>query len=1219
MLWMNAARRRCLASLLVPFLAVLPTLFVGSAYAQSEVALAQTPFDGRASVPPLLLLALDLDETSLKTAWPDPYFPERVHEGYFHPQKCYRAGDTPDGYFDVDSDADASHACRSASYSGNFLNWATMTTVDSLRHVLTGGTRAIDTSTMTVLERVDVGTNPGVIASLRKSVTLAAPASAPETGEWAPARITPFDVPTIHTLACGRRLLLSSRPMAGDCSNPGAGQPLLADLVVRVRVCDGNRDRRAHCRGYANIAKPEGELQHAAPMLRIALLTNTVSRQAQSTARFIGPQGRSAPGWLAQANQLAEWDAVTGMAIAPARNARTVLQQVNGLAPPASRRQRGRAYAKALDYLARTGTGDPILAACQKNTVLHISGVGAIASGVNQDSTDSLGTSGTAAWMARIEAMEQDSAGDYGNPAPVTSPLWLEVDWTARQAAALAFRANIDGVRIGAPGAPTAPVRARTIGVDIGSEPDATRLLASMAPPPTPLLQPFLLPGKYGGFDDANQDGNPFRTSWPDPASQDSAGQLEWDRNRDGVPDRYHRAADAGQLLRAVRSAFLQIARSMIEDTIPAVAEVALLREQDLVLATHEPRTWTGSIRRYRLTRSDDGLVRRDDAPLWTSSIPPPAQRKIYTLGLGDAGRVGTVPLDWDTLPAAQKRLLDSSAQPDPGDGLGAQRVAWLRGERGQEQGNGGKLRRRISVMGDVMHGNLLWMAIGSTGSTGSTSTAPGNVPEEPGQDRPTPSAAAPASAATGPPGVLFAGANDGLLHAFDAATGVEMFAYLPAALVGAIPALTAPDYPHRAFVDGGLSLGSVTQGDLTRAILAGSFGRGARGVFALDVSAPQNFAAGAGALFEFTDADDAAMGHVLGTPRVVRIATASPSGRSARAFVLSEAGINSPAALFLIALDKTNGAWREGLNYFRISAASESEPASAHLGPVALVTASDGTLAHAWAGDLGGNLWRFSFTPEARLPAGFKVEVSLVFRAVDAQQLRQPITAAPRIAWTSGSGYLVLFGTGKMLEHADAAPASLRQDSLYAVHDRVTPGAAPFDRASLALRHAVQQDDGGWRVSGAPFSYDGPTRGWVLDLPLAGERVSSAAALAGGRMFVVTQIVPTDPCRAMDSRAWSLDVLSGLADSAIAAASTGGTLLRSPLVFQTDQTGLPDAFGRRASSQRYSVLFQQPGTPTAVAAGPAPPSHAGKGPAGRLSWREIIDWNPHKEQARAP
>ncbi|MDO9216223.1 MAG: hypothetical protein Q7U14_03065, partial [Lacisediminimonas sp.] len=132
-------------------------------------------------------------------------------------------------------------------------------------------------------------------------------------------------------------------------------------------------------------------------------------------------------------------------------------------------------------------------------------------------------------------------------------------------------------------------------------------------------------------------------------------------------------------------------------------------------------------------------------------------------------------------------------------------------------------------------------------------------------------------------------------------------------------------------------------------------------------------------------------------------------------------------------------------------------------------------------------------------------------------------------------------------------------------------------------------------------------------------EQVLWAPVLAGGRLHVATQVVAADPCLPLASRAWNVDVLSGLSDSALTAARPGSALLRSLLAFQSGRAGVPDAFGRRSSSQLYSVLFQEPGIEPGGAANAGSAVHAGQGPAGRLSWREIVDWKPPRESARAP
>ena len=79
--------------------------------------------------------------------------------GFFDPNKCYAYrytdGTSSDNYFYPTGAAATNHNCSSATgrWSGNFLNWATMQTIDPFRWVLTGGYRVIDTSTLSVIEK----------------------------------------------------------------------------------------------------------------------------------------------------------------------------------------------------------------------------------------------------------------------------------------------------------------------------------------------------------------------------------------------------------------------------------------------------------------------------------------------------------------------------------------------------------------------------------------------------------------------------------------------------------------------------------------------------------------------------------------------------------------------------------------------------------------------------------------------------------------------------------------------------------------------------------------------------------------------------------------------------------------------------------------------------------------------------------------------------------
>ncbi|MGE5450643.1 MAG: pilus assembly protein [Acidobacteriota bacterium] len=95
----------------------------------------------------------------------DPTFrPDFSYYGYFDPSKCYRHdGDkfVPGGF------RDASNGCQGvtdARWSGNFLNWATMTRIDVVRKMLYGGFRETDTPTSTILQLAQLGTDAHAFA-----------------------------------------------------------------------------------------------------------------------------------------------------------------------------------------------------------------------------------------------------------------------------------------------------------------------------------------------------------------------------------------------------------------------------------------------------------------------------------------------------------------------------------------------------------------------------------------------------------------------------------------------------------------------------------------------------------------------------------------------------------------------------------------------------------------------------------------------------------------------------------------------------------------------------------------------------------------------------------------------------------------------------------------------------------------------------------------------
>jgi type IV pilus assembly protein PilY1 len=122
-----------------------------------------------ASTEPRVMLLLSRDHELSKKAYTDytdlnndglldiSYNDSVSYYGYFDPNKCYTYSNSNNRFEPKMSVTFGTHHCDGSSWSGNFLNWSTMTRLDVVRKVLYGGFRSTDnTGTAigtTVLER----------------------------------------------------------------------------------------------------------------------------------------------------------------------------------------------------------------------------------------------------------------------------------------------------------------------------------------------------------------------------------------------------------------------------------------------------------------------------------------------------------------------------------------------------------------------------------------------------------------------------------------------------------------------------------------------------------------------------------------------------------------------------------------------------------------------------------------------------------------------------------------------------------------------------------------------------------------------------------------------------------------------------------------------------------------------------------------------------------
>jgi len=123
----------------------------------------QYPLFGNTNVPPVALLALSIDHQLFNKAYTDytnldddpeietTYDNDVTYSGYFDSNICYVYANER-----YEASTVAANKKCSGQWSGNFLNWVTMTRLDLLRWVLYGGNRSVDTLTETVLERAHI-------------------------------------------------------------------------------------------------------------------------------------------------------------------------------------------------------------------------------------------------------------------------------------------------------------------------------------------------------------------------------------------------------------------------------------------------------------------------------------------------------------------------------------------------------------------------------------------------------------------------------------------------------------------------------------------------------------------------------------------------------------------------------------------------------------------------------------------------------------------------------------------------------------------------------------------------------------------------------------------------------------------------------------------------------------------------------------------------------
>lgn len=568
---------------------------------------------------------------------------------------------------------------------------------------------------------------------------------------------------------------------------------------------------------------------------------------------------------------------------------------------------------------------------------------------------------------------------------------------------------------------------------------------------------------------------------------------------------------------------------------------------------------------------------------------------------------------------------------------IGSQEVLdYLRGEQGCEINYSGprtcktakNLRTRSSTLGDIINSTPVYVDAPNGGYV----SDPAYVQFLKDQAARTP--------------VIYVGANDGMLHGFDASvdsngkatanTAKELLAYVPGVVYKELAGLSGITYAHRSFVDATPVAGDVKFADGSwHSVLLGGLRNGGQAVYALDITDPQKFAeknAKDVVLWEFTDngtgasgdKGDADLGYTYGEPAIAKMANGEWAAVFGNGYnnTATDANTSTTGDAVLYVVNIQTGALIAKLSTKTgMSADPEKLGHPNGLSGVRVADVdADGVADFAYAGDLFGNLWRFDLT--STVPAEWSVSFGSkpLFTATSVEGKMQSITVRP--VWGApqqglDKGYMLYFGTGKYLENSDNSALGQPTQSFYALWDKWPKKSADAfaagTRATLQQQIILEEQPKGFRItSDTPVDWL-TQQGWYMDLTVKGavsnngERVIHDALLSNGQILFSTFMPSTAICDA-----------SGSGFVMIIEALSGGRPPLPPLNITADKSidakDLVDAasVGKKVAVTGYKSFRGIPSSPVFIEGSDGTESHIAVGSSnGTVSgppWLEDVE-----------
>ncbi len=300
---------------------------------------------------------------------------------------------------------------------------------------------------------------------------------------------------------------------------------------------------------------------------------------------------------------------------------------------------------------------------------------------------------------------------------------------------------------------------------------------------------------------------------------------------------------------------------------------------------------------------------------------------------------------------------------------------------------------------------------------------------------------------------VLYVGANDGMLHAIRAATGDEVWGYIPLGVHAKLPDLTDPNYCHQTFVDLSPTAFDVEINGSWKTVLFGGERTGGDTYFAIDVTDPYAPVP----LWETSLPTSSFTEPVIARTEAYGTLLWAGSGPDITGNAwITGIMVDNGATLFNVPLLGSTG-----INMMSAGATFDKN--------------YDGYVDAIYQGDLDGNLWKIDTAD-----AGGLWYITKLFKA------SEPIQARPAVTVDDDGNAVIMFGTGKYIESADVNDMS--SNRFYVITDK-------DDGVQVTMSDLVDQ-------TSSINDTDGYL-GWHMTLiQQSGERVVEPATIVEGVLY---------------------------------------------------------------------------------------------------------------------